>query len=70
MANAKKCDRCGEFYTHTLTVKKKIYVAKREWSEWKELDLCSNCQTKIQEFLDLDSANKEVDGEDEHKRDH
>lgn len=70
MANAKKCDRCGAFYIPTRTAKKKIYVAKREWTDWKELDLCSNCQDKVQEFLDLDSANKEEDDGDEHKRDH
>lgn len=59
MANAKKCDRCGAFYV--VTGKKTIYVAKKEWSEWNELDLCSECQNKLKEFLDFNDLNKEVD---------
>lgn len=47
MSDAKKCDRCGNFYTLNISDKKDKYGRAVE-----NLDLCQKCRKELQEWLD------------------
>lgn len=60
MADAKKCDICGEFYDHYQYVKLdngvtmngcKLRFASDNGCHWSSLDLCSDCMTKVHNLL-------------------
>lgn len=53
MANAYKCDRCGEFYTQNKNseeIKRVVTVNKRNY-EHEQLDLCDDCVEAFFEFM-------------------
>lgn len=61
MANAKRCDRCGKYYTTNKFMKSvftpQLYVTgiQRVWGDGdtgKIIDLCDDCQAKLSEFLE------------------
>lgn len=59
MADAKKCDRCGEFYV-AKNFRQKLTVRVNSGSNtWYELDLCDKCHKELQAFLNFNNADKE-----------
>ena len=54
MADAKKCDRCGDFYERSKTelIPKVVKGVRRQYYEYYEFyDLCPNCLAKLRIFL-------------------
>lgn len=64
MADAKKCDRCGAFYTkrevvriHPVTAMdcdksaKRLRIIFNVWSKETELDLCPECVDKLNQYF-------------------
>ena len=68
MANAKKCDRCGKFYTSSekkINSKgfylRSVILDRIDCVDPKEIDLCSDCRSFI--ILWLDAFNREDSNE-------
>lgn len=69
--NAKKCDRCGEFYIEACGVEKRparrgqrIFEAKLYGANMNLLDmyeLCADCSVKLIRFLENKEARHEND---------
>lgn len=60
MANAKKCDICGEYYDHYQYVNLKngmtlngcmLRFATDNGTSWSSLDLCPDCMAKVHTLL-------------------
>lgn len=66
MADAKKCDRCGAFYTENIIEvgdefanichPAKIKVIGDNGGLVRTLDLCDNCQIMLAEFLSAEGG--------------
>lgn len=56
MSDAKKCDRCGNFYTLHISDEKDnvvgIYLLDKYGQSVKKLDFCQTCRKELQEWLD------------------
>ena len=56
MSDAKKCDRCGNFYTLDISDEKNnvagISLLDKYGRSVKKLYLCQTCRKKLQEWLD------------------
>ena len=59
MANAKKCDRCGEFYISGEIMFRiddefpaELYITGRSGLNIKNYDLCDKCWKEFMDFLD------------------
>lgn len=69
MANAKKCDRCGEFYLdneaeHNSRVTKGVaFIGVHNDFRWGYKDLCDDCQDKLDQFLDGRELKEEASNE-------
>lgn len=50
MANAKKCDRCGKFYTRMHTGAIEVNVDNHPYPP-NRLDLCDECTDELYKFL-------------------
>lgn len=62
MANAKRCDKCGNFYI-VNSIYQNLCVQKRRGLSWNELDLCDNCFKELREFLGFYDIEKEKERE-------
>lgn len=64
MANAKKCDRCGAFYTKRKVVAiypvtaldydksaKRLSITFDDWGKETALDLCPECVDKLNHYF-------------------
>lgn len=64
MANAKKCDRCGAFYTKREVVRihpvtaldcdksaKRLRITFDDWCKETALDLCPECVDKLNQYF-------------------
>lgn len=56
MSDAKKCNRCGNFYTLDISYEKDnvagISLLDKYGRSVKKLDLCQTCRKELQEWLD------------------
>lgn len=56
MSDAKKCDRCGNFYTLDISDEKNnvagISLLDKYGRSVKKLDLCQTCRKALQVWLD------------------
>lgn len=52
MSDAKRCDRCGDFYAHPGWGKPPTRVFTDEWrGDGKKFDLCPDCESKLVKWL-------------------
>lgn len=50
MANAKKCDRCGELYSTMVSPDIRILKYVHGYDEFK-IELCSQCQDELENWF-------------------
>lgn len=50
--NAKKCDRCGEYYIPDRIVKMQGVVVREPNGYEKRLDLCNCCENALKDWIE------------------
>ena len=51
MADAKRCDRCREYYEEGIFNHKVTITTNPEWSNRKKRDLCPKCEKELLDWL-------------------
>lgn len=63
MADAKICDRCGEFYKESNVYGVKnpyISFSRDDFDDDRSVDLCPDCQESFNEWYRMDNTKKAI----------